>query len=406
MLNGFREKIAYGVLILRGSLLSFQKNNNFQSSAALAYYGFFALIPLLLLVVYLLGHYIMASAAAFHIVEDLTSRVFPDMGKVILKEIYALSTHKKVWGVLSIITLFWSITPLTTALRNAFFTIFKSRLEIPFLKAKLRDALAVMVILVLFIFMVLSEVMYSMVVKTFLNELPLFVKIGNTLLPFLLTVIFISFLYIIFPPVKLRPAHILTGAVLTAVMWSMMRPVFTLFLRYNPNYGFAFGSLKAIFIMIIWVYYAVSVILFATEVVSNLRKKEALLLRGLFLDAPISVRTHSIILNRFTKQYVEGEAVFREGDGGNEMFHIISGEVAIIKAGQVLRVMRPDEYFGEMSMLLGVPRTAEARVEHGGAQLVVISRDNFETILSEDPSIVLSLLREMAGRLKATDESI
>lgn len=404
MSGELREKITYPFLILKEALKSFLKNNNLDTSAALAYYGFFALIPLLLLTVYLLGNYIMSSSAAFRVVEKLTSQMFPEFSKVIIRELYALSRHKAIWGTVTIITLFWSIMPLTSAFRNSFNRIFRVECTMPFFKATVRDALAVIVILVLFIFLVLSEISYAAIIGQFLQEMPFFFKVSNFTASLLITIIFISLFYLAFSPVKLRLGYILTGAIVTAVLWSVMRPVFSLFIKFNPNYGFAFGSLKAIFILVVWVYFVLAVMLLAAEIMSAMKRRDALLLKGLFLNASLSEKSHKMIINKFAKDYNSGDIVFNEGCIGDEMFHIFSGSVAISRHGQIVKILNEGEYFGEMSMLINEPRTANASAVEDNTKLIVITKNNFETILREEPGIVLSFLKEMALRLKTASE--
>lgn len=402
MLAEFREKIADTLFILKESLKSFQKNNNFRVSAALAYYGFFALIPLLLLVIYFLGNYIISSTTALKGVESLISQLLPQFNNVITREVYTLSQHKGVWGTLSIIVLFWAITPLTGGLRGAFLNIFKTDKKIPFLKAKLLDVVAVLIILILFVFLVISEIFYPVMVGTFLRNFPFFLNIVNFIAPLLITMLFMSFFYLVFSPVKLKFSYLLIGSLVTAVLWSIMRPLFSLFLTFNPNYGVTFGSLKAVFIIFVWVYYSFSVILFGTEVIANVWRKNAMLLKGVFLDSQISDKKHRRLMRKFGRSYGLGEIIFREGDIGSDMFFILSGLVNISKNEQILKVMKQGDYFGEMSMLIQTPRTATATVVEPDTQLLVISQDNFEIILREEPKIILSVLKEMALRLKLT----
>ncbi|MBI5049708.1 MAG: YihY family inner membrane protein [Nitrospirae bacterium] len=406
MPTGFKEKIAETLFVLKESLKSFQKNNNSQVSAALAYYGFFAIIPLLLLVIYLLGNFIVSSHAAIKGVENLTSQLFPQFNKVITKEIFMLSRHKGVWGVLSIITLFWAITPLAGNLRSSFLRIFKVDKTISFLKAKLLDAAAVLIILVLFVLLVISGTFYSVTVITFFKKLPVFLRIIDTFLPLLLTTLVMSFFYFVFSPAKLKFRYLLAGSLITAALWAGIRPLFSLFLAFNPNYGFTFGSLKAIFIVFVWVYYSFFVILFGAEVIANARKKDALLLKGVFLNTRISDKKQKRLMKKFGKSYGIGEIIFKEGDEGSDMFFISSGAVSISKKGQTLKVMKEGEYFGEMSMLIQSPRTATATVTEPDTEILAITQDNFELILREEPKLILSVLKEMAMRLKATTEYI
>lgn len=96
--------------------------------------------------------------------------------------------------------------------------------------------------------------------------------------------------------------------------------------------------------------------------------------------------------------------VFQEGEKGNMMFYVLSGSVNILKKGQILRVMRKGDYFGEMAMLIDTDRTATAIAVEDDTKLVCISRDNFDVILTENPKVVFAILKEMTMRLKITDD--
>ncbi|MBF0329637.1 MAG: YihY family inner membrane protein [Nitrospirae bacterium] len=406
MLNRLREKLTFPLLVLKESAISFRRNNSLDSSAALAYYGFFSLIPLLLLVIYILSNYITSSAAALKLIEDLAAEMFPEFSKVIIKELHSLSKYKRIWGTVSIITLFWSITPLTSALRNSFSKIFRVDSEISFYKATLRDGTAVLVILILFTFLVLSSIAYDMSVDIFLKELPFFMKISNAVAPIIITVVFVYFFFLAFVPVKLELANIITGSVLTALLWSIIRPLFSLFLKYNPTYGFAFGSLKAIFILIIWVYYTVAVLLFVAEVMAATRKRETLMIKKLLLGGKVPQSFHKIILDRFVKTYTANDFIFKEGEKGENMFQVLSGAVTVRKGEHVLKTVSKGEYFGEMAMLLEIPRTANAIATEDNTQIIFINKNNFEFLLHEDPKLVLSFLKEMAKRLRNTSMQV
>jgi membrane protein len=399
-----RETAGDTVLILRESVRSFKKNNGLEKSASLAYYGFFALIPLLLLSIYLIGNYIVSSKEVIKGIENLTAQIFPQAGNLITKEVYSLSRHKKLWGLLGIITLFWTITPLAGSLRKAFAAAFRADREERFFKRKMFDSFAVLVILVLFVMLVLSEIFYPIASRHLFGHIPAFVSIGNIIGPLLGIMFFMSVFYFALSPVKLRMTHVLAGAFTTAVLWSVIRPVFSAFLKINPDYGLVFGSMKAVFILIVWVYYSFSVIIFGAEVIANARRKNALLLKGLFLGSRLSDEKYRALRRKFVKTYNEGDAIFKEGDVGSEMFHILSGTVTISKNEQTLRTMKKGEYFGEMSMLLNTPRTATATASEAETEVVVISRDNLETILKEEPRIMMSFLKELAMRLKITSE--
>jgi membrane protein len=157
--------------------------------------------------------------------------------------------------------------------------------------------------------------------------------------------------------------------------------------------------------VIIWAYYTFAVILLGAEVIANVRRREALLLKGLFAPGE-GAAVSKTLLDRFIRTCGEGEILFREGDSGSEMYYVLSGEVSLSLRGSQLIALKEGGYFGEMSMLLSAPRTATAAVAAPGTKLVVISHDNFDMILRENPGIVQKILKEMASRLKTTNERI
>jgi CRP-like cAMP-binding protein len=59
-----------------------------------------------------------------------------------------------------------------------------------------------------------------------------------------------------------------------------------------------------------------------------------------------------------------------------------------------------------MSMLLKMNRSATAVVDEPDTQLVTISEANLDAVLRQNPAVVLSLLEEMAQRLRKTNEML
>lgn len=111
-------------------------------------------------------------------------------------------------------------------------------------------------------------------------------------------------------------------------------------------------------------------------------------------------------LSRFAKVYSAGEVIFKEGEEGKTMFFIKEGEVQIKKrAGKkdrVLAVFTKGDFFGEISMLTGKPRSASA-VAKEDSILIEIDKDKFEAILKENPKFGLEMIKKMAERLYRTD---
>ena len=106
--------------------------------------------------------------------------------------------------------------------------------------------------------------------------------------------------------------------------------------------------------------------------------------------------------------YKEGAVVFRAGDAGNAMYLIEQGKVRIYvraKDGQEVTLTELDrgDFFGEMALLDGKARSADARVAED-ARLAVLSRDHFLSFVRSNPDVGLGMLTALANRLRHTDE--
>lgn len=109
-----------------------------------------------------------------------------------------------------------------------------------------------------------------------------------------------------------------------------------------------------------------------------------------------------------------GEYVFNEGDVGDRLYIIESGEIRISRVipgtgEEALTVLKRGACFGEMSVLDRSERSTDAIV-NSRAKLVSISRSNFELLLRSDTElankILWSVVRMLCVRLRMTNESL
>ena len=103
-----------------------------------------------------------------------------------------------------------------------------------------------------------------------------------------------------------------------------------------------------------------------------------------------------------------GEVLFRAGHEGDAMYIIEEGKVRIFvraKDGHevTLTELQRGDFFGEMALLEGKPRSADARVAED-ARLAVLSREHFLSFTRSNPNVALEMLTALANRLRQTDE--
>ena len=101
-----------------------------------------------------------------------------------------------------------------------------------------------------------------------------------------------------------------------------------------------------------------------------------------------------------------GERLFQRGDPGTAMLVVMAGEVRIVLPSrdgreQVLRTLQPGEVFGEMALLDGGTRSADAVAQTNGRLLQLDRRDMMAQIHAT-PALALTILGVLSERLRTT----
>lgn len=103
-----------------------------------------------------------------------------------------------------------------------------------------------------------------------------------------------------------------------------------------------------------------------------------------------------------------GDVIFRAGDAGDAMYLIESGRISIHVrdaegADLTLTELERGDFFGEMAILDGKPRSAGATALED-SRLAMLSREHFLDFVRANPDVSLKMLSAVADRLRRTDE--
>lgn len=398
-----KQEYATLLFVFRETLAGFAKYNILGLSASLSFYALFALIPLVLLIFYLLSHLVFSSDYAIVKLAILTSNIMPDFSGKIMTEVYKASNSKVAWGALGLFVLLWTITPLARAMRSSFYSI-SSMIETPsFFRGKLIDIVSVLGILLLFFVFTAAGFVVEEIVKFLAVHLPkgMLSFVGGSI-TLAVTTSLIAIFYKMFFPMRVALRHIFIGALLTSLLWVLMRPAFALFLTINQNFGAVFGSMKNMFVSITWLYVNFAVFLLGSVLIATLRKQDALLLRGLFDGAPEKDNYIDALMLRYGLTLHKDEYVFEIGNADRSLYFLVSGEVHLTKNDRVLRKIVAKNYFGETASLIEQPATTNAIVASDEARIIVIHAENIDAMLTDNPNIAMHLLKQLATRLETS----
>ena len=103
-------------------------------------------------------------------------------------------------------------------------------------------------------------------------------------------------------------------------------------------------------------------------------------------------------------EFPSGHVIARQGDVGTGFFVIVSGMVRVVRDGEVLTRLREGDFFGELSVLDRMPRSASVISETPTTCLALASWD-FDEVLLQQPALTLAILRGVARRLRDLTEA-
>jgi CRP-like cAMP-binding protein len=128
---------------------------------------------------------------------------------------------------------------------------------------------------------------------------------------------------------------------------------------------------------------------------------------GALSDSALEVLTQTLS----TLEASPGDMIFREGEAGLAMYVVLSGELEVLKrsrSGHDSRValLGVRDWFGEMSVLDMLPRSASVRAVSASLLLVITSSD-LDALYRRDPKaytlVVQNVARELSRRLRVAD---
>jgi len=110
------------------------------------------------------------------------------------------------------------------------------------------------------------------------------------------------------------------------------------------------------------------------------------------------------------QHFRRGQTIFRKGDPGHSMLAVLSGSVKMVVPSAngrelVLNVIHAGEAFGEMALLTGRDRSADA-VAVTDADVLVLERREFVPFLLSHPPVALKLLEVLSDRVRRTSEQV
>ena len=142
---------------------------------------------------------------------------------------------------------------------------------------------------------------------------------------------------------------------------------------------------------------------------SPIDKRAVLANHPLFSHLEVAEREQLLALGA-ERRFNDGQMLFQRGDTGASMMLVLRGQVKISIVSSegkelIFSIIPPGECFGEIALLDGQARTADA-IAVGDCVLFTLARSDFIPFLERHPQVAIRLLAVLCGRVRATSDFI
>ena len=127
-----------------------------------------------------------------------------------------------------------------------------------------------------------------------------------------------------------------------------------------------------------------------------------LLRRVTYFEQCTDLELRQLIEYGYRQLFSAGQIVCKENDPGDSFYIILSGAVEVLsqKADQYIATLHEGEFFGEISLLLGTPRTATVKTREDSI-LFVVERHDLQKLLIEQPNLADQIAQKLSERQQA-----
>ena len=110
------------------------------------------------------------------------------------------------------------------------------------------------------------------------------------------------------------------------------------------------------------------------------------------------------------QRFAKGALIVSEGDAGDALYVVRSGEVKVVVGGEdgrevILHVLGVGDHFGELALIDGRPRSAHV-ISTQASSLLVLRRTDFRRQVEQNPQVAWGLMMELSRRLRQADGTI
>lgn len=258
--------------VARDAVKIFHRNDCLTSAAAISFYAFFSLIPLM---------FIMTAGVGFLIGSrpDLQDRIIgvvresvPYLSPRFIADLKALSISWKTFGWLGLVTLVSGAELVMGAATKALMRVFESGSRFGFFRQKVINFLGVLLAIAAALFSIALTAASYYLEAVEVDVLGLgyiytffIIFLTRFVAPFILVSGMVALVFRLLSGPNLDLKSALFGSALFSVLWEIAKQLFAVYVANFQSYNKFYGSIGTLMILLMWIFYSANIFLFAAS---------------------------------------------------------------------------------------------------------------------------------------------
>ena len=267
-------------LLLR-VLRDFKRNQGLLLSGAVAYYTLLSIVPMSILALIVLSHFI-EEEQLFHTLSTYLEMVIPGYAATLTEQVRVFLQHRQVIGIIGFLVMLFFSSIAFKVLENAMSVIFYHRVKI-----KRRNLFLSVIIPYLYIFLTgLGILLVSFIagaIETLENRhLIIFgwsLSLGGTsgialyIMGIIGETLMLTSLYLVMPVVRITFRHALIGGVTATILWEITRRVLVWYYAAISMVDLIYGSFATVVVALLSIEVIALILLLGAQVIAELERK-------------------------------------------------------------------------------------------------------------------------------------
>ncbi len=238
-------------------------------AAAIAYWSFFSIFPLVIAILSVAGYFLGSSEAQVRVYRLVTDSL-PGSADFVQGLVTDVVEHRGTLGLVGLLGLLWTASKGFGAVTRAVNRAVGAKRSHPFFLSKLRHLLVTAVCSALLLISLGTTTAVEVVLRPSMLEplgldLPLLSRFQGTVTNLLLAVLLFAVVYKITPYVRASWGQVLPGALLAALLFEVLKACFVVYLERGTDLEALYGSLSSIIVLLLWLYLSAWVLILGAE---------------------------------------------------------------------------------------------------------------------------------------------